>query len=205
MLERDDMAKYTELFSEYLERGGQLPASFALIDGFEDLFKLHYCDKEIGFETEALFQMKLERTARINMPFYADRIRRLASAYYNFDVPAKVRYEIYNGVMKLGEQNGRTTQDDNLGEQNGTTTELPFDSATAAPSAKTHAEAVNNSGVGTSHNDERTDTDEHTTEHRESGYTPDEAMKAVEFLNSQIEPLIQKLLDEFKRLFMQVY
>ena len=31
------MAKYTELFSEYLERGGQLPASFALIDGFEDL------------------------------------------------------------------------------------------------------------------------------------------------------------------------
>lgn len=199
------MAKYTELLSEYLERGGQLPASFALIDGFEDLFKLHYCDKEIGFETEALFQMKLERTARINMPFYADRIRRLASAYYNFDVPAKIRYEKTYGTTKIGEQNGSTTQNDNLGAQDGTTTELPFDSATAAPSAKTHAEAVNNSGAGTSHADAQINSDERMTEHRESGYTPDEAMKAVEFLNSQIEPLIQKLLDEFKRLFMQVY
>ena len=50
------MAKYTTLLAEYLERGGQLPASFALIDGFEDLFKKHYCDKELGFETDLLFQ-----------------------------------------------------------------------------------------------------------------------------------------------------
>ena len=36
------MAKYTELFAEYLERGGTLPASFSLIEGFEEIFKKHY-------------------------------------------------------------------------------------------------------------------------------------------------------------------
>lgn len=199
------MAKYTELFSEYLEKGGQLPASFALIDGFEDLFKLHYCDKELGFETEALFFMKLERTARINMPFYADRIRRLASAYYNFDVPAKVTYESFDEVTTLGEQDTSTTQNDKLGEQNNTTTDLPFDSTSATPSAKTHSDQVNNSGSGTFHSEETINKNRNERQHRESGFTPDEAMRSIEFLNSEVQPLIEKLLDEFKRLFIQVY
>lgn len=203
------MAKFTELFSEYLERGGQLPASFALIDGFEDLFKMHYCDKEIGFETEALFFMKLERTARINMPFYADRIRRLASSYYNFDVPAKVHYESTYGNNKMGEQNGRTSNNDttNLGAQDSDTTELPFDSASGVPATKTHVAPTSNNtaGNGTTHADAYENSDTRQTERRESGYTPDEAMRAIEFLNGAVEPLIQKLLDEFKRLFMQVY
>ena len=203
------MAKYTELFSEYLERGGRLPASFALIDGFEDLFKLHYCDKELGFETEALFFMKLERTARINMPFYADRIRRLAAQYLNFDAPAKVHYETTSGTTTMGEQNGRSTTNgtNNLGAQDSETTELPFDSATALPSVKAHnAATINtNSGTDTTHNDEYENSDSRETERRESGYTPDEAMRAIEFLNGAVEPLIEKLLDEFKRLFMQVY
>lgn len=225
------MAKYTELFSEYLERGGQLPASFALIDGFEDLFKLHYCDKEIGFETEALFFMKLERTARINVPFYADKIRRLASAYAHFDVPAKVRYERGFNQDTQGEQNTRTSntnvngkQDTSTtstnvnGEQNGYNSELPFDVANASPSMKTHNDAFTNTGTGTFHADETTNTGsgtfhaddvinkgERQNETRESGYTPDEAMREVEFLNKEVEPLIQMLLDEFKRLFMQIY
>ena len=62
------MAKYTTLLAEYLERGGQLPASFALIDGFEDLFKKHYCDKELGFETDLLFFMKVDELADIYLP-----------------------------------------------------------------------------------------------------------------------------------------
>lgn len=199
------MAKYTELFSEYLERGGQLPASFALIDGFEDLFKLHYCDKEIGFETEALFFMKLERTARINVPFYADKIRRLASAYAHFDVPAKVRYERGFNQDTQGEQNTRNANTSLNGEQNGYNSELPFDAANASPSMKTHNDAFTNQADGTYHADEVINKGERQNETRESGYTPDEAMREVEFLNKEIEPLIQMLLDEFKRLFMQIY
>ena len=199
------MAKFTELFSEYLERGGRLPASFALIDGFEDLFKLHYCDKEIGFETEELFFMKLERSPRINMSYYADKIRRLAAAYLHFDTPAKVRYETGSNTDVIGEQDTSNTSSSVNGEQNGYNAELPFDVANASPSMKTHNDAFTNTGSGTFHANESTNTGERESESRETGYTPDEAMREVEFLNNAVEPLIQKLLDEFKRLFMQIY
>ena len=86
------MAKYTELFAEYIEKGGQLPASFSLILGFGDLFKKHYCDKEIGFETELLFYMKLEEKADLYMQKYADRIALIASAWLDYNAPAKVHY-----------------------------------------------------------------------------------------------------------------
>ena len=42
------MAKYTELFAEYLESGGELPAAFDEIYGFKDLFIGHFFDKENG-------------------------------------------------------------------------------------------------------------------------------------------------------------
>lgn len=57
------MAKYTELFAEYLEGGGSLPAAFAEIVGFEDLFVARYCDKEIGFNYR-LEQNRLELIKR---------------------------------------------------------------------------------------------------------------------------------------------
>ena len=111
------MAKYTMLLAEYLERGGLLPASFALIDGFEEIFKKHYCDKELGFETELLFFMKLDEKADIYMQLYADKLTRLASAYDLFDSGARVRYSTFIG-----------------GKQHAETSELPFDNANAEPS-----------------------------------------------------------------------
>ena len=68
------MAKYTELFAEYLESGGELPAAFDEIVGFKDLFIGHFIDKEIGFETEVLFAIKLETNANLVIGVYADSI-----------------------------------------------------------------------------------------------------------------------------------
>lgn len=121
------MAKYTMLLAEYLERGGQLPASFALIDGFSEIFKKHYCDKEIGFETELLFFMKLDEKADLYMQLYADKLTRLASAYNLFDAGAKVRYSTFNG-----------------GKQHAETTELPFDSGRAEPNVLNDSDAYVN-------------------------------------------------------------
>ena len=73
------MAKYTELFAEYLESGGELPAAFDEIVGFKDLFIGNFIDKEIGFETEVLFAIKLETKANIVIPVYAERITALES------------------------------------------------------------------------------------------------------------------------------
>lgn len=173
------MAKYTMLLAEYLERGGTLPASFSLIEGFLDLFKKHFCDKELGFETELLFFMKLDERADIYMQLYADKISRLASAWTGYDSPAKVRY---------------TTEDKtfNAGKQKAKTTELPFDSETAEASLINETDAYKNED-----NNARTET--------ETGKTIDEAQRAIEFLNNKVHSLLVDLLDVFKTCFMQVY
>lgn len=173
------MAKYTMLLTEYLERGGQLPASFSLIEGFNDLFIKHYCDKELGFETPYLFSIKLEEVADIYMQVYADKISKQTQAWLKFDAPIKVHY----------------TQEDktfNAGAQHTATTELPINAGTATPSATADMDAYENTeGRGM------------TLE--ESGETYDEIENAIEFLNRDIKPLVLKLLDEFKNCFMKVY
>jgi len=173
------MAKYTMLFAEYLERGGACPASFSLIQGFEEIFKKHYCDKELGFETEALFFMKLDEKADIFMQLYADKITRLATAWGVFDSPAKVRYTEEHKTFTGGEQHAKTT-------------ELPFDSETAEPSLLNDSEEYENR-------------DSRATTERETGETHEEAQKTIEFLNTKVHSLVLDLLNEFKTCFMGVY
>ena len=173
------MSKYTMLFAEYLERGGDLPASFGLIVGFGDLFKKHYFDKEIGFETELIFRMKLEEKADLYMQLYADKIQRLATAWGVFDSPAKVRYTEEYKTFTGGAQHAETT-------------ELPFDSDTAEPSLLNDSNEYENK-------------DTRATTERETGETHDEAIKSLDFLNSKVRNLLTDLLQEFKNCFMGVY
>ena len=68
------MAYFTETYLEWLEDGGQIPASFGLIEGFDKAFENRYCDREIGFETPELFQRKLDLRASEVMPIYSARL-----------------------------------------------------------------------------------------------------------------------------------
>lgn len=172
------MAKYTELFSEYLEGGGELPSSFSLIENFDNLFKLRFYDHEIGFETETLFSMKLELTASIMIPIYKERIDMLAEAITGAKNPTRTFYEKYNTIINAGEQSGQTT-------------ELPIDSVTAEPNSISHSDAYIN-------------TDERTT-NREEGATINEKYYIIDKLNEKVKSLIDSLLDEFKSCFMEVY
>lgn len=173
------MAKYTMLFAEYLERGGACPASFSEIQGFEEIFKKHYCDKEIGFETEALFFMKLDEKADLFIDLYKNKITRLASAWLHYDAPAKVHYTEEYKTFNGGKQKAKTT-------------ELPFDSETAEASLINDTDAYENK-------------DQRATTINESGQTIDEAQRAVEFLNTKVHSLLVDLLNEFKPCFMGVY
>lgn len=165
------MAKYTELLADYLNNGGELPAVFNTIEGFADLFKGQYYDCEIGFETETLFQLKLESKANLIFPYYIKRIADLERAANAMANPQKVR---------------NTTV--NAGEQTSTAYTLPFNSTTAAPSAKQHNAPFENTDKST-----------------ESGYTPDEALRVQEYYNKGVDMILKRLLDDFKSLFMQVY
>ena len=110
-----------------MESGGELPAAFGQINGFKDLFVGHFIDKEIGFETEVLFTIKLETKANIVIPAYAERITALENAISKLVNPQKVRKTVVDG-----------------GEQNSQTWALPFNSQDADPNAKAHSDAIHN-------------------------------------------------------------
>lgn len=170
------MAKYTETLQEYLEdEANTLPEEFEQIEGFEDLFKAHYCDKEIGFETEELFKVKLSGRAGVVIPPYAERIRKLATEMLKIDNPAKTFYE-------------KTTT--TFGTQKSKTTELPIDADEAEPNVISESEQYAN---------------ENEVNRTQDGKTVDELLKTIDYLNGKVKILIDELLKEFESLFMQVY
>ena len=121
------MAKYTELYSEYLASGGAVPtAAFAEVsDDFEDLFTAYYCDREIGVETEELFAIKLNLRAAMVCPLY------------------KARIAAYDGVLgKVGAASKVRTF--NAGAQSRDVTVLPINSVSAQPNSKTSTAAYTN-------------------------------------------------------------
>ena len=121
------MAKYTELYSEYLASGGAVPtAAFAEVsDDFEDLFTAYYCDREIGVETEELFAIKLNLRAAMVCPLY------------------KARIAAYDGVLgKVGAASKVRTF--NAGAQSGDVTVLPINSLSAQPNSKSSTAAYTN-------------------------------------------------------------
>ena len=86
---------HTELLTQYIANNGgaenALPSLFDKVpnivtDGevttFKDAFILNFCDREIGFETEELFALKLESRAKLVLPFYISKLKQLASIDY---------------------------------------------------------------------------------------------------------------------------
>lgn len=173
------MAKYTELLTEYIENGGTLPTAFSLITGFEDLFVKHFCNYEIGFETETLFALKLEEKADLYMNLYAERVSAVATAYTHVKAPAKTYYESNSLTQTIGEQDSNVKQ-------------VPFNAVDANPSSINHV-------------DESVNTNAETRNRTDSGVSADEAIRVYELLNSKVKNILNDLLDEFEDLFMGVY
>lgn len=86
---------HTELLTQYIANNGgaenALPSLFDKVPNitiddevttFKDAFILNFCDREIGFETEQLFALKLESRAKLVLPFYIKKLKELASIDY---------------------------------------------------------------------------------------------------------------------------
>ena len=108
------MAFYTETLREYINHGNSLPESFGLIAqtgyDFNTIFFEHFADREIGFETEELFALKVKKVADVWVPQYVKIIR-------NYDSTLEA---IKATITK-------TTVTENLGE----TTDKSYDLPTA--------------------------------------------------------------------------
>ena len=87
------MAFYTETLREYVQRGNGFPESFNLINktgyDFSTLFYEYYADREIGFETEELFALKVKKVADLYIPEYVKIIENYESVIEALKVKSK--------------------------------------------------------------------------------------------------------------------
>ena len=200
------MAKYTETLADYLAGGRDLPAEFALIDGFDKLFVGKYVDHELGFETEDLFEIKLELKAALVIPIYKERLDQLNAAIARESNAAKTVAEMGGDTSTKTMQ--RATNDEFVaGEQNGSVTELPITVGVGTdidPNRTQHSDSfTNTSEHAESGNDSDTRTHQYTR--TESGLSLYEAYEIVRSLERDVFNLKSMLLNEFAGLFMGVY
>ena len=87
------MAFYTETLREYINHGNSLPESFGLIAqtgyDFNTIFFEHFADREIGFETEELFALKVKKVADLWIPQYVKTIQNYESIIEALKAPSK--------------------------------------------------------------------------------------------------------------------
>lgn len=238
------MAKYTETLGEYLEAGHSLPLIFSQIEDFDKYFLARYIDREIGFETETLFGIKLEGKADLVIPLYKDRIDELNAAITALSTPSfkitkdNTGYYTHNAdIQDSGtEKHERDLQDSGsddhtLGEntvhgaQSGSRTQLPFNSSTSEPNEKTqtdqytdnHNITLDKTTYGKKTSDDtditfgkKVDNDLRHEDHLKeevthTGFTTSENLARIGLLQGELINMIDRCLNEFRHLFMQIY
>ncbi len=196
--------KYTELFTEYIANNGgaqnALPSLFdkvpnITIDGevttFKDAFILNFCDREIGFETEELFALKLESRAKLVLPFYINKLKQLENIdYINAKRTELAKREISGTII----DGGKDTNTRLKGENPLIDTNLSFN-----PKAVTEQEK---NEVGYSKSTDSTGSDNVTREFTDSGI---EARDLYERILKDTTNVWNEIFKKFDSLFMQVW
>ena len=196
--------KYTELFTEYIANNGgaenALPSLFdkvqsITIDGevttFKDAFILNFCDREIGFEIEELFALKLESRAKLVLPFYINKLKQLESIDY---INAKRAESETRAITGNITDSGKDTNTRFKGENPLIDTDLTFN-------AKAVSEQEKNE-VGYGKNTNSTGSENVTREFTDSGI---EARDIYERVLKDTMNVWNEIFKKFDSLFMQVW
>ena len=137
------MASYTEYFYEYIEHGNEMPSVFDGIPSlngktFKEMFKTRFNAYEIGLETETLFKERLQAKADVVIPYYADKISKLAGVENVFSGDRSVVFERHNqNSSYLNTPNIQYISNDNLaGVLKDDTTETHTEMATPKGTTK---------------------------------------------------------------------
>ena len=196
--------KYTELFTEYIANNGgaenALPSLFDKVpnlttDGevttFKDAFILNFCDREIGFETEELFALKLESRAKLVLPLYINKLKQLESIDY---INAKRTESETRAITGNITDSGKDTNTRFKGENPLIDTDLTFN-------AKAVSEQEKNE-VGYGKNTNSTGSENVTREFTDSGI---EARDLYERILKDTMNVWNEIFKKFDSLFMQVW
>lgn len=195
---------HTELLTQYIANNGgaenALPSLFdkvpnITIDGevttFKDAFILNFCEREIGFETEELFALKLESRAKLVLPFYISKLKQLASIDYINAKRTESETRTTTGNITDG---GKDTNTRFKGENPLIDTSLTFN-------AKAVSEQETNE-IGYGKNTNTTGSENVTREYTDSGI---EARDLYERVLNDTMNVWNEIFKKFDSLFMQVW
>ena len=196
--------KYTELFTEYIANNGgaenALPSLFDKVpnlttDGevttFKDAFILNFCDREIGFETEELFALKLESRAKLVLPFYINKLKQLSGIDY---INAKRTESETRAITGNITDSGKDTNTRFKGENPLIDTDLTFNAKAVSEQEKNDVDYGKNTNTTGSENVTREFTD--------SGI---EARDLYERVLKDTMNVWNEIFKKFDSLFMQVW
>lgn len=197
-------AEHTELFSEYIANNGgaenALPSLFDKVPNitiddeittFKDAFILNFCEREIGFETEELFALKLESRAKLVLPFYISKLNQLASIDYINAKRTESETRTTTGNITDG---GKDTNTRFKGEN-------PLIDTTLTFNAKAVSEQETNE-IGYGKNTNTTGSENVTREYTDSGI---EARDLYERVLNDTMNVWNEIFKKFDSLFMQVW
>ena len=195
---------HTELFTQYIANNGgaenALPSLFDKVPNitiddevttFKDAFILNFCDREIGFETEELFALKLESRAKLVLPFYISKLKQLASIDYINAKRTESETRTTTGNITDG---GKDTNTRFKGENPLIDTALTFN-------AKAVTEQETNE-IGYGKNTNTTGSENVTREYTDSGI---EARDLYERVLNDTMNVWNEIFKKFDSLFMQVW
>ena len=195
---------HTELFTQYIANNGgaenALPSLFDKVPNitiddevttFKDAFILNFCDREIGFETEELFSLKLEARAKLVLPFYISKLNQLASIDYINAKRTESETRTTTGNITDG---GKDTNTRFKGEN-------PLIDTTLAFNAKAVTEQETNE-IGYGKNTNTTGNENVTREYTDSGI---EARDLYERVLNDTMNMWNEIFKKFESLFMQVW
>ena len=195
---------HTELFTQYIANNGgaenALPSLFDKVPSitiddevttFKDAFILNFCEREIGFETEELFSLKLEARAKLVLPFYISKLNQLASIDYINAKRTETEKRTNTGNITDG---GKDTNTRFKGEN-------PLIDTTLTFNAKAVTEQETNE-IGYGKNTNTTGSENVTREYTDGGIEERDLYERV--LNDTMN-VWNEIFKKFDSLFMQVW
>ena len=195
---------HTELFTQYIANNGgaenALPSLFDKVPNitiddevttFKDAFILNFCEREIGFETEELFALKLEARAKLVLPFYINKLKQLVSIDYINAKRTESETRTTTGNITDG---GKDTNTRFKGEN-------PLIDTTLTFNAKAVTEQETNE-IGYGKNTNTTGSENVTREYTDSGI---EARDLYERVLNDTMNVWNESFKQFDSLFMQVW
>lgn len=196
-MNNQNYAKYTEYFADWLAGGGVFPAAFEY-DGIDPLpnlkvnFTAYYTDRELGLETEELFNFKFELYANIYISKYRQRAQELQQLYTQLTAPEK-----------------RHIKSGNFSRSYSPTVTKDFDLPVNIPdlTPADESEQFKNSTPQTaSRTAEHTETETYNNvTDVDNGFTPSELSAQIKELEGKIYNIELELIKMFEPLFMQVF